>query len=434
MHRKYTRNILWIVPMVILLLMTACTPRSDSSEQRADGKVEIDFWTFWGSETRRPIIEKIISDFNASQDRIIVKHTYLPFGDIWTKNLAAVAAGNPADVIINDYANVNLRASKNQNTNLTPYLQKDNIEANFYPELWKNVLYNNEAYALPFNTDTRMLYYNKTAFKEAGLDPNHPPQTWAELEEYAQKLDKKSGDTYQQVGFYPLWGDFGIDSWLINGDNGQGYFDDNNQTTINTPGKVDTLKWLLSWQDRLGRQTVDAMKAEFGNGQSDAFISGKVAMYIQTGTYNTQLEEFGKDLDFGVAPIPERESGSGHWSSGGGFVVEIPRGAKHPAEAWEFMKYLTGVEAQKYWAIKNFDNVANMEAAKDPEANQNPVYKASVENLESTKLFPIPLSAPDYKNLINPHMDAVLLGKETPEQALAAAQQDIQNLMAQNTK
>ncbi|WP_246369698.1 ABC transporter substrate-binding protein [Saccharibacillus deserti] len=432
----------WLTMLSCMLLLTACTPESRSSsgapttgtsgDGAAQEKVTIDFWTFWGSETRRPIIEKIIEDFNSSQDRIVVKHTYLPFGDIWTKNLASIAAGTPADVIVNDYADVNLRASKNQNTNLTAYLQQDDIESRFYPELWNNVLYNDEAYALPFNTDTRLLYYNKEAFREAGLDPEQPPQTWAELEEYAQQLDKKAGDTYERVGFYPLWGDFGVDSWLINGDAGNGYFGENDETTIDTPGKVATLEWLKSWQDRLGRQTVDAIKADFGSGVSDPFISGKVAMYIQTGTYNTQIEEFGQDLDIGVAPIPEREEGSGHWSSGGGFVVEIPKGAKHPDEAWEFIKYLTDVDAQKYWAMENFDNVSNIEAAEDPEANKNEVYKASVENLVNTKVFQVPLSASGYKDLINPHMDAVFLDKETPQQALQQAQKDVQSLMNKN--
>src|SRR4051794_32705455 len=71
-------------------------------EAEAEGKVVIDFWSFWGSEIRRPVIEKIIEDFNNSQDQIIVKHTFVPWGDIWTKELASIAAGDPPDVVIND--------------------------------------------------------------------------------------------------------------------------------------------------------------------------------------------------------------------------------------------------------------------------------------------------------------------------------------------
>ncbi len=42
-------------------------------------------------------------------------------------------------------------------------MAKDNIKDRFFPELWSTVLYKNEAYALPFNTDTRVMFYNKKA-------------------------------------------------------------------------------------------------------------------------------------------------------------------------------------------------------------------------------------------------------------------------------
>ncbi|UQZ35962.1 ABC transporter substrate-binding protein [Paenibacillus sp. PK3_47] len=431
---KHTKTLL--IPVLLFgLAATGCTPKqAESSTASADGKVEIDFWTFWGSETRRPIIEKIINDFNASQDKIIVKHTYLPWGDIWTKNLASIAAKNPADVIINDIASVDQRASKKQNTELTAYLEQDNIQDRFYESLWDNVLYEDKAYAIPFNTDTRMLYYNKKAFREAGLDPEKPPATWAELEEYAIKLDKKNGNVYDQVGFHPLWGDFGIDNWLLNADGGKGFFDNDNNMYINTPAKVEAVNWIKSWNDRLGKKNVDAMQAEFGSEQSNPFISGKVAMWIHQGTFATQIRDYGKDMEVGVAPIPEKTEGSGHYSGGGGFVAEIPYGAKHPDEAWEFIKYLTDYDAQKYWAVKNFDNVANKEAASDPELLSDPIYKAAVENLEVTTHFRAPIAVPDFKNLITPQIDSALLGNITAEEALAKAETDVKSMIQQAGK
>lgn len=432
---KHAKSLL--VPFLVAgLAISGCTPKAeeDASVASADGKVEVDFWTFWGSETRRPIIEKIISDFNASQDRIVVKHTYLPWGDIWTKNLASIAAKNPADVIINDIASVDQRASKKQNTDLTAYLEQDNIQDRFYENLWENVLYEDKAYAIPFNTDTRMLYYNKKAFREAGLDPEKPPATWDELEEYAIKLDKKNGNGYDQVGFHPLWGDFGIDNWLLNADGGEGYFDNEGNMHINTPAKVEAINWIKSWNDRLGKKTVDAMQAEFGSEQSNPFISGKVAMWIHQGTFATQIRDYGADMEVGIAPIPEKTAGSGHSSGGGGFVVEIPQGAKHPDEAWEFIKYLTDYDAQKYWALKNFDNVANKEAASDPELSSDPIYKATVDNLAVTTHFRAPISVPDFKNLITPQIDAALLGNISAEEALSKAENDVKSMMEQAGK
>src|SRR5690606_14107782 len=49
-------------------------------------------------------------------------------------------------------------------------------------------------------------------FEKAGLDPETPPATWADLEEYASALEEKDGDKWKTIGFYPLWST-GEDVW-----------------------------------------------------------------------------------------------------------------------------------------------------------------------------------------------------------------------------
>src|SRR5690606_14217660 len=147
----------------------------NTTEVDEEGKVVVDFWIFWGSEIRRPVIEKIVEDFNNSQEDIVVKHTFVPWGDIWTKELAAIAAGDPPDVVINDINATALRGEKNQAMNLSEFLSEEDISGQFYPELWEATLHEGDSYGIPFNTDTRVLFYNKDAFEEAGLDPEQPP-------------------------------------------------------------------------------------------------------------------------------------------------------------------------------------------------------------------------------------------------------------------
>jgi multiple sugar transport system substrate-binding protein len=428
---KRKRNLLFAI-LLFIGFLAGCSGNESSAqaEKTKDGKVVVDFWTFWGSETRRPIIEKIIADFNESQDKIQVKHTFLPWGDIWTKNLASVAAGNPADVIINDINTVSQRAENQQVEDLSQYID-ESFENQFYPHLWETVVYQDKPYAVPFNTDTRLLFYNKAAFKEAGLDPDSPPQTWVELEEYAKKLDVKKGNQYERIGFYPLWGSIGASSWMTNADDGKGFIE-NGELAINTPRKAEALHWLSGWKERLGEKTVQTYQAEFGSEQANPFIAGKVAMWVDVGTFYTQIRDYGKDIDFGVAPLPSFTEDSGHWAEGGGFVAEIPKGADHPEEAMEFINYLTGPEGQKYWAMKNFDNVANMEAA-DAVADEltgddQIVYKATVENLQQTKMFPVPVEYPEYHSRINPVVDNILLGKISPEEGLKKAEADVSKL------
>jgi multiple sugar transport system substrate-binding protein len=161
-------------------------------------------------------------------------------------------------------------------------------------------------------------------------------------------------------------------------------------------------------------------------------------MYTITPTFYTQIRDYAPDLNFGVAPMPEREEGSGHTSWGGGFVAEIPEGSKNAEEAWEFIKYLTDADAQEYWAVKNFDNVANIEAAENAAKTDeftedgSMVYQMAVDNMEDTLLTPIPVVAPDFTSFINPNMEEFFLGSMTAEEALAKSQADVEKLVEKN--
>ncbi len=208
----------------------------------------------------------------------------------------------------------------------------------------------------------------------------------------------------------------------MNFNKGTSWFDKDGKPVINDQAHVDAMNYILGYANRIGQKNLDAFKADFGSKQANPFISGKVSIWPDVGTFFTQIRDYGQGMEFGIAPIPEKEAGSGHYSVGGGFVVEIPKGAKHPEESWEFMKYLTDKQAQMYWAQKNFDNVANKEASNDPELSKDPVYKALVDNMKVTKVFPTPLNAPDFLKLVDPQRDAALLGKVAPKEAFDKAQ------------
>lgn len=414
-------------------------PDSEQTDSNGSGEVvELEFWSFWGSGTRRETIEAIIEDFNAENENIEVEHVYQPWGDIWTKSLAAIAGGNAPDVIVQDINSVRQRAEAQQATNLEQFIEDDSFSENFYPQLWDTVIYEEETYAVPFNTDTQVIFYNKDAFEEAGLDPESPPTTWAELEEAARALDIESGDGYEQIGFYPRW-NIGPDVWALNADEGVSWFDEEGNVTINTPEKVEALEWMMEWQDYYGRDTINQYEAEFGSGVADPFISGLVAMRGQNLNYYTNLRENApEDLDFGVFRLPEFEEGTGHWTWGGGFVLEIPENTDHPEESFEFIQYLTSTEVQERFGMNSFDIMANVEANEnltshsELEERGQEMYQMAAESLETTVITPVPLTAPDYIPLINTQIDAAFSGELSAQEALDAAQESVENLVDQN--
>lgn len=430
---------------VIALFLIACgngessdvdTDNSPGGDSSSGEKVSLEFWSFWGEGLRRDAIEGIIEDFNEEQDKIEVKYVYQPWGDIWTKSLAAVAAGNPPDIVVQDINSVRQRADAQQNTNLSEYISEEDLSDQFYPQLWDTVVFEDEPYALPFNTDTQVLFYDKDALEEVGLDG--APETWDELEEYARALDVKNGDDFERIGFYPLW-NIGADVWMLNADNGVSWFNGDEEVSINTPEKVEALEWILEWQDYYGRNTIQNYEAEFGSGVSDPFVSGLLAMRGQNINYYVSLlENAPEDFNFGVAQLPEKEKNSGHYSWGGGFVLEIPYGADHPDESYEFMKYLTSTEVQEKFGLNSFDIMANIEANEnlidhpDLDENGHMIYEMAHKNLNTTIITPVPLTAPDYHSLVNSPIDEVLLGTRGVAEALEEAQKSVENLVKQN--
>lgn len=408
-----------------------------SGNESADGKTTLDFWSFWGSGARQEVIEEIIDDFNASQDKIEVKYSYQPWGDIWTKSLSSITAGNPPDVIVQDINSVAQRAEAQQATNLSEYIE-EGFSDEFYPQLWDTVEYEGDAYAVPFNTDTQVIFYNKTLFKEAGISEEQLPQTWEELETVARKLDVKNGDDFERIGFYPLW-NLGADVWALNVDDGVSWFDKDENVKIDTDNKVEALEWILDWQEYYGQDTINRLEAEFGSGVADPFISGLVAMRAQNINYYSSLAENAPDdFEFGVIQIPEKESGSGHWSWGGGFVLEVPYGAKNPEASYEFIKYLSTPEVQEKFGEKSFDIMANRTANENLVNNDNldengqMIYQMADENFANTVITPVPLTAPDFSSLVNEQIDQIMLGSKTPAEGLADAQKAVEDLVEQN--
>lgn len=408
-----------------------------SGNESADGKTTLDFWSFWGSGARQEVIEEIIDDFNASQDKIEVKYSYQPWGDIWTKSLSSITAGNPPDVIVQDINSVAQRAEAQQATNLSEYIE-EGFSDEFYPQLWDTVEYEGDAYAVPFNTDTQVIFYNKTLFKEDGISEEQLPQTWEELETVARKLDVKNGDDFERIGFYPLW-NLGADVWALNADDGVSWFDKDENVKIDTDNKVEALEWILDWQEYYGQDTINRLEAEFGSGVADPFISGLVAMRAQNINYYSSLAENAPDdFEFGVIQIPEKESGSGHWSWGGGFVLEVPYGAKDPEASYEFIKYLSTPEVQEKFGEKSFDIMANRTANENLVNNDNldengqMIYQMADENFANTVITPVPLTAPDFSSLVNEQIDQIMLGSKTPAEGLADAQKAVEDLVEQN--
>ncbi len=397
-------------------------------------------WHFWSSPLRRTAIRRVISICQAKLPNITVNETPKPFGDIWTANIAAVAAGSGMpDVIVENRQEIVQRAADEIDTNLAEYATRDGIDGSqFWPFTWQEATVNREPYGIPFETDVRVLYWNKHAFREAGLDPEKPPTTWDELWEYADKLDKKNEDgTYARIAFHPDFGNGGWNVWARA--NGAEMVRDG-KPVANDPKIAETLEWMKQWYDRYGGyDKVQEIRSTFGAPPNDAFMSGKVAMIVDTNGYlgplnfyNPRVEVTKADgtteqqpLDLGIGDVPYSASYGKPASWSGGFALSIPRGAANPDAAWEFIKCATGLDGAASWSRDTYGMSAHIQAAQDPALLGDPRWQLFLKAMEYSQGTAVVPSYANWGQEIDQRREGIFKGQTETQAALDEAQQVI---------
>ena len=281
------------------------------------------------------------------------------------KLMTSIVGAVPPDVVRQDRFTIGDWASRGTFQPLDTYLAQEKNDASgvqashFYPAAWNEAIYKGSVYAIPTGIDDRMLLYNRKIFREAGLDPNKPPRTWDELAVYAKKLTKYNSDgTYARIGFIPNYGN----SWLYLyawQNRGEFMSPDGRTCTLASPENVGALEYMVQVYDSLGGlNKVNTFQSGFQTGELDPFLTGKVAMVINGNWVLNNVARYAPNLDFAAAPPPipaERLAQTGRFAGvkppfltwTGGFSFAIPVGARHSAEAWRFIKWMSSHEAYR---------------------------------------------------------------------------------------
>ncbi len=160
------------------------------------GATKIAFWHSMAGDIGGKAIPQMATDFNLSQQKCYVEPTYQgSYDDSLNKLKAGLQSKDvPALVQVFDIG-TRLMIDLKVATPVQDFIDKENYDVS---DLEPNVLayysVDGKLWSMPFNTSNPILYYNKDMFKAAGLDPEKPPRTWAEVAEAAKKLTKKEGD------------------------------------------------------------------------------------------------------------------------------------------------------------------------------------------------------------------------------------------------
>lgn len=404
---------------------------ASTDDTATDGdKIQLTLWHTYGAGPALDALEEIAANYNASNDKNVeVKVDFVASRESGNTNtmdklMASVASGSPPEIALMDNFIVPSWAAQ---TALEPLDAKvadggysfDGI----YEWLLAGSAYNGDHYSVPYNTDTRALFYNKDMFEAAGLDPDKGPATIGELEEMAEKLTIKEGSTYKQVGFIP-WQFAGRPIYTWGWSFGGSFYDaDQNVLTIDDPKIIEALEWEVAYSDKFGGVEFVEFASGLGTGAEDPFVTGTLAMAVRGNFDIANIATYNPDLNYGIVPLPSKVEGENiTWAGGWGFV--IPRGAAHQEEALDFMMFCASDDSQRLQGEKS-TNLSVVQDVNEELWGDNPLYDAFMTTLPTARIRPpVPVGQQLWDNL-GTVLENALYKKGEPAQLLAELNESI---------
>ncbi len=315
---------------------------------------EIQWWHAMSGELGRQV-EKLAADFNASQSDYRIVPSYK--GNYTETVTAAVFAfrskSQPAIVQVSEIATATMTAARGA---IYPVyeLMRDQHEA-FSPSAYLPAVAgyyadaNGNMLSFPFNVSTPILYYNKTMFRDAGLDPDQPPKTWPEVGQDAKRL-RDQGAVCGFTTSWPSW--INVENFsafhnlpLATRANGFGGLDA--VLTFNNPVMVRHIAQLAEWQatkvfDYSGR--AQSAEPRFQNGECGIFLGSSATRADIVA--NSKFE-----VGYGMLPYWPDVEGAPQNSIIGGATLWVLR--DRPREEYKgvakFFAYLSRPEVQAAW-------------------------------------------------------------------------------------
>lgn len=381
------------------------------------------------------IIDGMAADFEKDNPGIKVKPIYAgSYQDTITKALTALKGGDAPQLSVLLAVDMFTLIDEDAIVPFDDLAKTAEDKAwlkSFYPGFLENSVTGGKTWGIPFQRSTVVMYWNKDLFKEAGLDPEKPPQNWAELVSMGQKLTKRDS-----AGNVQTWGvqvpSSGFPYWLF-----QGFTTQNNAILMNAAGtetyfdKPGVIEALQYWVDLSQKHKIHPPGiVEWGTTPKD-FFERKAAM-IWTTTGNLTNIRANAKFPFGVAMLPENKR-RGSPTGGGNFFVFKKSTPEQRDAAFRFAKWMTSPQKAAEWAI------ATGYVAVTPAAWETPEMKKYLAD------FPAPLVARDqlqhavaelstHENqrvtkALNDGLQAALTGAKPAAQAMRDAQREAERIL-----
>lgn len=388
--------------------------------------------------------QRIVDEFNAQSEDVEVTLEQIPPGEVTdsAKLITAVRGGTGPDVYFLDRFIVAERAANGLLQDLTQLLEDNGADPSLSDHIGfaaAEATYDGKPYALPFDTDVRALYYNRTLLTEAGVDLEqfdaaNGPMTWDALKEaaFAANVDNESGDNFAQMGYVPYYNQawhytYGF-SW------GADFFDEEAcEVTPNTPEMIAAMQWVYDFCAELDPAKVQAfIQAAMRPGappQESPWVQNRLATMITGDWQIASNRNYAPDMDYGITYIPVPEEGMDSQSWAGGWSMVIPQGAKEPEAAIKFMLFACGEPGQRIYT-EDTAHIPTLLALQEDTSLFDERHMFFVQELlpGTNNRPPLPVGA-KYWDELTAAFQRIYLNEEEPEAALTTAKDNTMTLL-----
>jgi multiple sugar transport system substrate-binding protein len=343
-RRRVRRPLLAVVAVGAALGLAACANTGSSTTSTTSTKTfgvgATGTVHFWARQATDGPAKALVAAFNKTHKNLkIVLHLTPPNDD--TSQLAtAIRAGDPPDVVGLNDIDVPTFSHENALLNITKYVNALSYKSALSPGHLALATIGNKYYGVPYLADLSVLWYNKTLFKRAGLNPNDPPVNYAQILTDAKKINALGGGIHGFsfagncqgcLGFTMLPSLWANSTHLISGPLGT------QKANVSGDAPLQTMlaAYRTMWADKLvplNDQTQDGLT------WGADFEAGKVG--ILPGDYGiaAKFTTPAQKAEFADAPLPG-VTGNSYSTFDGGDDFVIPAGASNPSGAWEFIKW-----------------------------------------------------------------------------------------------
>ncbi|NMW65265.1 ABC transporter substrate-binding protein [Mobiluncus mulieris] len=395
----------------------------------ASGVTEVSVWHYWDG-TNADTFDAMVDKFNSEHKDIKVTTTSVPNADYLTKLRASASSNSLPDISIGDLIWVPQIAQMGKSADISKVLDSK-LLADINPALASFGSIDGKQVSVPVSGNNLAYMYNRTLFKDAGLDPNQPPKTWEELKTMGKQILDKTGkpgyDLLTEAGDNGegLTWNFQVNLWQAGG---EFLTADNSKAAFNTPeGKKAAQFW------------VDLIKAGISPYASWGKFEKGQGGSAQEGSWMVGIWAADPPFDFDVAQLPVPEGGKQVTNLGGEQAMIFDNDAKKVAAAGKFLSWFLDDAQMIDWNEKTgFIPVRNSIASGEEyrswvEKNEKRLMPF-VEQMKYAKARPNTPLYPQISMAFAKEMEKAFAGDLSVDEALTNAEKAVNDVIAKGKK